>query len=143
MAVRIKLRLKTRTSEEAVEVSALVNSGFETDTPQLLIPVELARRLALYPPPVTSTIIEVGTAGGPSRVFSVREALEVWAVTDDREVGPKLVDVLISPIEEEVLVNDKLTEELGIILLATGSGKWRFADDPADKIRYSEKPQYW
>jgi hypothetical protein len=143
MAVRIKLRLRARASGETIEVSALINSGFETDSPQLLIPTGLARRLALYPPPITSSIIEVGTAGGPSRVFLIREALEVWAITDDREVGPKLVDVLISPIEEEVLVNDKLTEELGIILLATGSGKWRFVDDPADKIRYSEKPQYW
>ena len=143
MAVRIKLRLRARASGEAIEVSALINSGFETDSPQLLIPMGLARRLALYPPPITSSIIEVGTAGGPSKVFLVREALEVWAITDDREVGPKLVDVLISPIEEEVLVNDKLTEELGIILLATGSGKWRFVDDPADKVRHSEKPQYW
>jgi hypothetical protein len=143
MAVRIKLELKSRTSGEAVNVSALINTGFETDSPQLLIPVELARRLALYPPPIASNIIEVGTAGGPSRVFLVREGLDVWAVTDDREVGPKLADVLISPIEEEVLVNDKLTEELGIILLAAGSGKWRFVDDPVDKVRYSEKPQYW
>jgi hypothetical protein len=143
MAVRIKLRLRARASGETIDVSALINSGFETDSPQLLIPMGLARRLALYPPPITSSIIEVGTAGGPSRVFLVREALEVWAITDDREVGPKLVDVLISPIEEEVLVNDKLTEELGIILLATGSGKWRFVDDPADKVRRSEKPQYW
>jgi len=143
MAVRIKLKLKPRKSGEIVDVSALINSGFETDSPQLLIPVELAKRLTLYPPPITSSIIEVGTAGGPSRVFLVREGLEVWAVTDDREIGPKLVDVLISPIEEEVLVNDKLTEELGIILLATGSGKWRFVDDPSDKVRYSEKPQYW
>jgi hypothetical protein len=143
MAVRIRLKLKPRKSGETVDISALINSGFETDSPQLLIPVELARRLTLYPPPITSSIIEVGTAGGPSKVFLVREALEVWAVTDDREVGPKLVDVLVSPIEEEVLVNDKLTEELGIILLAAGSGKWRFIDDPADKVRYSEKPQYW
>jgi hypothetical protein len=143
MAVRIKLRLRARASGGAIEVSALINSGFETDSPQLLIPMRLARRLALYPPPITSSIIEIGTAGGPSRVFLIREALEVWAITDDREVGPKLVDVLISPIEEEVLVNDKLTEELGIILLATGSGKWRFVDDPADKVRHSEKPQYW
>ena len=143
MAVRIKLRLRARASGGAIEVSALINSGFETDSPQLLIPMRLARRLALYPPPITSSIIEIGTAGGPSKVFLIREALEVWAITDDREVGPKLVDVLISPIEEEVLVNDKLTEELGIILLATGSGKWRFVDDPADKVRHSEKPQYW
>jgi len=46
-------------------------------------------------------------------------------------------------IEEEVLINDKLTEELDIIILAPGSGKWKFSDDPVDKIRYSEKPQYW
>jgi len=57
-------------------------------------------------------------------------------------VGPKLADVLISPIEE-VLVNDKITEGLGIVLLAAGSGKWKFTDDPPNKIRYSEKPQYW
>lgn len=143
MAVRVKLRLRARTSGEIIEASALVNSGFETESPQLLIPIELARRIALYPPPPTSTIIEVGTAGGPSRVFLVREVIEVWVVTDDREVGLKVADILISPIEEEVLMNDKLTEELGIILLATGSGKWRFIDDPADKIRYSQKPQYW
>jgi hypothetical protein len=138
MAVRVKLRLRARTSGEIIEASALVNSGFETESPQLLIPIELARRIALYPPPPTSTIIEVGTAGGPSRVFLVREVIEVWVVTDDREVGLKVADILISPIEEEVLMNDKLTEELGIILLATGSGKWRFIDDPADKIRYSQ-----
>jgi len=143
MAIRVRLRLKPRASEEVVEASALINTGFETDGPQLLIPTRLASRLALYPPPPTSSIIEVGTAGGPSKVFLVREALDVWAVADDREVGPRLADALISPIEEEVLVNDKLTEELGIILLAAGSGRWRFVDDPADKVRYSEKPQYW
>jgi len=59
------------------------------------------------------------------------------------EVGLAFADVMISPIEEEVLVNDKLTEELGIVLLAPGSGKWRFVDDPIDKVRSSERPQYW
>jgi|UniRef100_A0A7J3X6R3 hypothetical protein len=143
MAVRIRLRLRSRISGEVAEVSALVNTGFETETPQLLIPVRLARLLSLYPPPPTSSVVEIGTAGGPSRVFLVRDAVDVWAVTEDREVGPKLADVLVSPIEEEVLVNDKLTEELGVVLLAPGSGRWRFADDPADRVRGSEKPQYW
>jgi len=107
-----------------------------------MIPTSLARHISLYLPPPTSNIIEVGTAGGPSRVFLIREALEVWAVTDDREARPKRADVMISPIEEEVLINDKLTEELCIILIATGSGKWKFADDPPEKIRLSEKPQH-
>ncbi|MFP3238512.1 MAG: hypothetical protein RXQ00_04835 [Caldivirga sp.] len=143
MAVRVRLRLRSKTSQETIETSALVNSGFEAESPQLLIPIPLARQLSLYPPPPTSSVIEVGTAGGPVRVFLVREALQAWVVTGDREVGPKLVDVMISPTEEEVLISDVLAEEFGIVLLAIGSGKWRFIDDPLDKVRYSEKPQYW
>jgi hypothetical protein len=46
-------------------------------------------------------------------------------VTSDREVDPKLSDAMISLIEE-VLISDKLAEELGLVLLAIGSGKWRF-----------------
>ncbi len=42
-----------------------------------------------------------------------------------------------------MIINDKLSEELGIVILAAGSGKWRFADDDAGKVRYSEPPQYW
>jgi hypothetical protein len=42
IAVRVKLRLRARTSGETIEASALVNSGFETESPQLLIPRELA-----------------------------------------------------------------------------------------------------
>jgi len=143
MAVRVKLRIRSRTSGEVAKVSALINTGFETESPQLLIPVRLARQLSLYPPPPTSSVVEIGTAGGPARVFLVRDAIDAWVVTEDREVGPKLADVMISPIEEEVLVNDKLTEELGIVLLAPGSGRWRFVDDPFDKVRGSERPQYW
>jgi len=84
MAVRIKLRLKSKTLRGTIEVSALINSGFETKRPQLLIPTQLARQITLYPPPPTSSIIEIGTAGGPPKVFLVREALDVWAVADDR-----------------------------------------------------------
>jgi hypothetical protein len=143
MAVRVKLRLKPRGSDRTVETSALVNSGFEAETPQLLIPTNLAKQIQLYPPPPTSTIVEVGTAAGPARLLLIREALDSWVVAGDREVGPKPVDVMISPMEEEVLISDKLAEEFNIVLLAIGSGKWRFADDPSDKTRYSEKPQYW
>ncbi len=45
MAVRVRLKLKSRISGEVVETVALVNTGFETESPQLLIPLALARRL--------------------------------------------------------------------------------------------------
>ncbi|WP_440059410.1 hypothetical protein ACSU1N_06380 [Thermogladius sp. 4427co] len=52
-------------------------------------------------------------------------------------------DAIISHIEEEVIVNDKLGEELRVVLLGLASGKWRFIDDPPELVRYSEKPQYF
>jgi hypothetical protein len=101
MAVRVRLKLKSRISGEVVETVALVNTGFETESPQLLIPLALARRLGLHPPPPTATIVELGTAGGPVRMFIVRDALEVWVVASDRSVGPRVADALISGVEEE------------------------------------------
>ncbi len=142
MAVRVRLKLKSRISGEVVETVALVNTGFETESPQLLTPLALAGRLGLHPPP-TATVAELGTAGDPARMFIVRGALEVWVVTGDRSVDPRVADALISGVEEEVLINDKLVEELGIVVVAAGSGKWRFIDDPVDKVRITEKPQYW
>jgi hypothetical protein len=47
VACRVRIRLST---DKAVETSALVNSGFESDDPDVVIPVELARRLNLWPP---------------------------------------------------------------------------------------------
>ncbi len=64
MAVRVKLRLEARRGGRAAETSALVNTGFEADTPQLLVPRRLASELGLWSPPEDAFIVEVGTAGG-------------------------------------------------------------------------------
>ena len=142
MAVRVKLRIRSRASGRTVETSALVNTGFETETRQLLIPLPLARQLGLYPPPPDAPLVEFGTAGGPVRNYVIRDALEAIVLAGDREVGPVACDAVISSLEE-VLVNDKLGEALGLVLLALGSGRWRFTDDPPQKVRSSEPPSYW
>jgi hypothetical protein len=46
MGVRVRLKLRSRILGEIVETVALVNTAFETEPPQLLIPLALARRLA-------------------------------------------------------------------------------------------------
>ena len=51
VAIRVKLRIKSLRSNREVISSALVNSGFEAETPQLLIPRKLAVELGLWPPP--------------------------------------------------------------------------------------------
>ncbi len=141
MAVRVKLKIKAlKTGREAL-TSALVNSGFEAETPQLLIPRRLALELGLWPPPEEAFIVEVGTAGGPVRNYLVPSAAEVYVVTRDRIVGPRKCDVMISNIEYEVLISDKLGGELGIVILDL-RGKWRFHDEE-DRVRETEPPQYW
>jgi len=138
MAVRVKLRIKSSSRE--VASSALVNSGFEAETPQLLIPRSLAIKLGLWPPPPSAVLLEVGTAGGPVRNFLIPEAAEVTVEAGERSIGPIKCDIMVSNIEYEVLISDKLGGELGIVILDL-RGKWRFIDE--DKERITEKPQYW
>ena len=140
MAVRIRLRIKCIKTNKEVVTSALVNSGFEAETPQLLIPRRLAIELGLWPPPEEATLIEVGTAGGPVRNYLIPNAAEVYIETEDRKVGPVKCDIMISNLEYEVLISDILGSNLGIVILDL-RGKWRLSDE--DKIRESEAPQYW
>ena len=139
MAVRVRLRVTSRYGGE-VPTPALVNSGFEAETPQLLLPRGLASILNLWPPPPEAQLIEVGTAGGPVRNYIVPRALQVWVETEDRRVGPIECDAMISLLEYEVLISDMLGGELGIVILDL-RGKWRFADE--DKVRSTEPPRYW
>jgi hypothetical protein len=72
MAVRVRLRVER--GDGVLEVVGLVNSGYETDTPQLMIPVDLARILGLRPPPMDAREVVFETAGGPVRVWVVESA---------------------------------------------------------------------
>jgi hypothetical protein len=138
--VRVKLKIVSRSGKEVI-TSALANSGFEAETPQLLIPRSLAHELDLWPPPPDANLIEVGTAGGPVRNYLIPKALDVYVLADNRTVGPVKCDAMISLIEYEVLISDVLIEELGVVLLAPKTGLWRFKDE--DRVRVSEAPQYW
>lgn len=140
MAVRLKIKIRSTSSGREEVSSALVNSGFEAETCQLLIPRPLAARLGLWPPPPEATLIEVGTAGGPVRNYLIPGAIDVTAITDDRRVGPVRCDAMISSLEYEVLISDKLGGELGIVILDL-RGKWRFSDE--EVVRNTEPPQYW
>ena len=140
MAVRVKLRIRSLRSSREVTSPALVNSGFEAETPQLLVPRRLAVELGLWPPPDDAYLVEVGTAGGPVRNYLVPSAAEVVVDAGDRVVGPVKCDVMISNLEYEVLISDRLGGELGIVILDL-RGKWRFRDE--DIVRETEAPRRW
>ena len=72
--------------------------------------------MGLWPLPPQTLIVELATAGGPIRNYLIPESLEVQVVEPDKCSKVVKADAIISNIEDEVLVNDILSEELGIVL---------------------------
>ncbi len=93
---------------------ALVNSGYETDIPKLMIPVGLARILRLWPPPMDAREVVFETAGGPVRVWVVESAAIVKAVVSNIESRGVNVDLVISTHIDEPLISDILAGKLEI-----------------------------
>ncbi|MGC8948667.1 MAG: hypothetical protein ACP5OK_04955 [Thermoprotei archaeon] len=46
--------------------------------------------------------------------------------------------MIISPLADESLINDKLADELEIAVESFGKGLWRFRWEPKKKLRRSE-----
>ena len=135
MAVRLKLRIKV--DERSVEAVSLLNSGYEAPTPQLLIPVDLARRLDLWPPHQASEVT-LDTAGGPLRAWIFPGAAKISVLTESAESREATADIIVSPLADEPLINDKLADELEIAVESFGKGLWRFSWEPKEKLRKSE-----
>lgn len=135
IAVRLRLRIRTKSGKTA-EAIALLNSGFEAPTPQLLVPVDLARTLDLWPP--TEAIeVTLDTAGGPLRAWFYPRIAYVEVVAEDAKSNNVETDVIVSPIADEALISDMLAEELEIAVESFGKGLWRFRWE--QKLRKSEK----
>ena len=140
MGCRVKVRLKSE--DRVVETVALLNSGFETDAPDIVIPVELAKRLNLWPPKDrTSTILDTG--GGEISVPYRELPIELELLLNDRENKKVLVNVIVNPYIHEVLISDYVTSLLRIILLDFKRGLWRLNDDPRDRVRGSYEAEEW
>lgn len=131
MAIRIRVRLRGERGE--VEAAALVNSGFETDTPDIVAPLALARRLGLWPM-AKGELVELETGGGEAIAFMVRDAVTLESV--DRPDKAVRVNVIITGHVREVLISDYVAGELGIVALDFRRGLWRFSDE--DVVRRSE-----
>jgi len=134
MAVRLKLRIKV--GGESGEEVALLNSGYEAPTPQLLIPISLAAKLGLWPPKGAPEVT-LDTAGGPLRAWFFPRAAKVSVAVEDVEVREVLTDIIVSPLADEPLINDKLADEMEIAVESFGRGLWRFTWEPKEKLRES------
>lgn len=143
MAVRVKLKIET-VDHKVLESVALINTGFETEKPELLLPVKAAEKLGLWPSLPPEARVEIyDTAGGPMRVYVIPKKAKATILTEDREGREVVSDIVISHTEVEILIGDKLAGEMQVVIEDPGEGIWRFKDDPPDKKRVSEKAERW
>jgi len=114
LAVRVRLRI--RKNEREVTTSALVNTGFEADEPQLVVPLRLAEELQLLSG--GASIEDFSTAGGGLiSGYRAEEPAEVELALEDRELPAIRVPITVLPREAEVIVSDRLASDLGVVVL--------------------------
>ena len=127
--------------KKSIEISALVNSGFETTEPEIIVPLGLAENLELV---LSAEFSSYSVAGG-GRVLAIRvkTPVKVKLILEDREV--KEVDAVASvlPGENEVIISDKLAHDLGIVILDPFKGIWCLRDEVGLKERHSVRAEYW
>jgi len=134
VACRVKVTIKR--GGKTLEALALVNSGFETDTPDIAIPVNVAKELGLWPPAsAVSTILDTGGGEVTNPYYTDAASLEL--VLSDRESRSVRVNIIVNPHIDEVVISDYVASELGIVLLDIKQGLWRLSDDPPNKVRHT------
>ncbi|HIQ03663.1 MAG TPA: hypothetical protein EYH40_04505 [Desulfurococcales archaeon] len=136
MVVRVVVEIKR--GDKVIESSALVNSGYEAEEPELHIPIALARTLGFNLESLRGERYRV--VGAEVTTYILGNVL-VRVKTEDRStewINAKAVTV---PGEYEVILSDALTEQLGIEIVKPKKGLWRFSGET--KTRESAKVKYW
>ncbi len=146
MVVSVKLRIKSLINKDReVEVEAGVNSHYPAllgpDEPEILLPVDVAEKLDLYPPRSDWDTVERMSVGGLAIGWFVKRALSVCVVEEDR-IGPEIIAhayiVLGFP---KVLISDAAIKPLGIWTVDEARGYWCFSDELRDVLDGKRKPR--
>ena len=144
MVVRVKVRLKALKGRigKVIESVALLDTGYITEKPEAMIPIEAARMLGLWPnfPGGTEAIIyDVGIRS------TIKDCLELQIITKDKTLKPVKTTAVINETVyrniREILLSDASISAHQIIIEDAKQGIWRFKGE--EKLRKSEKPQYW
>lgn len=140
MVVRVKLKIKGKNEE--ITTSTLINSGFEAEEPQLIIPLKLAEVLGLTG---DETSIENFETAGGGRVsgYRLEHPIEVELILDDKPPIKTAAHISILPGETEVIMSDRLASELGIVILDAWKGYWCLREELGAKQRRSVQAEEW
>jgi len=139
VGARVDLHLR-RPDGTVLATAALLNGGFEAESPHVLLPRRAYAHLYSTEPAGTRAD-EVQTAGGASAVLVLADPVDAWVDAGDRAGPVAPVHVIVSDAETEVLVSDAAIDALGIEIKSHGRGVWRFAGE--ERERPSVPKQLW
>lgn len=139
MAVRVRVEFTGRVGR-VLGCVALLNGGFESLRPTVLLPAAAAVHV-LARPLAKARRIRVEVACGETSLWTVQEHLMGCVVTRDRRGRAIRFHVLVAEGEREVLVSDSAIDALGVEIKSFGKGLWRFRRQR--RLRRSEDPQRW
>lgn len=139
MAVRVKIEIETKNAK--ITVVAVANAGFETKTPEIVIPIDVAAQLGVWPDlPKETKISKYDTPVGEFSLYKIENYAKITLSYGNKDIS-SLASIVISKEEYEVLLSDKLISELKIVIDDAGKGLWHIKNESF--IRESEPPQYW
>lgn len=145
MVVRVKIRLRTLKGEKGrtLEGIALLNAGYESKDPEVIIPKKLAEKLGLWPLLPEGTEVETYKLAANKEVQThyIKNCLESQVVTEDTTSSHVKTAAVIIEEEREILLSDASISAHQIVLEDAKTGIWRFKN--VEKLRESEKPEYW
>lgn len=145
LVVRVKVRLKALKGKEGevIESVAVANAGYESEVPEIIIPVKVAERLGLWPRVPEGTEVEAHEVAGGIRVrtYLIEDCLETQVVTKETSSSPVKTVAVIMEGQNEILLSDASISAHQIVLEDPKKGIWRFKKEK--KLRKSERPEYW
>lgn len=136
MAVRLNIELEVIRNKKCIEVVAVANAGFESDEPEVLLPLCVAGELEIELKGIPRESYKA--AGVYLKMHRIEKCLKVKLL--EKEVESAAV---ISDVEDEVILNDRLISMLGIAIEDAAEGLWRFRNESVANLRKSSPPQKW
>ncbi|MCC6022014.1 MAG: hypothetical protein LM560_02695 [Desulfurococcaceae archaeon] len=137
MAVRVRVRVKSRSSGKSIVVRVLANGGAESPRPCIVVSEDIAESLGLWPTN-NFKVHQVEEASSVGEVYVIEGAVELELLGEhDESLSRVVADLVVQKGLIESLITDITIDELGIQVISFSKGLWRFRDDPPDKVRRS------
>ena len=137
LAVRVRVRVKSRSSGKSIVVRVLANGGAESPKPCIVVSEDIAESLGLWPTN-NFKVHQVEEASSVGEVYVIEGAVELELLGEhDESLSRVVADLVVQKGLIEPLITDITIDELGIQVISFSKGLWRFRDDPPDKVRRS------